>query len=153
MSPMTRVILAALVVAAASVFWLRPADPPMPKAPVPDESVLVQSTSGPSSRENAGAASETGSQHPAAAAETVGQLPSPPELFNEQTLVNTAWGRDGFEFELAPGGVVLINGRERASWQVVGESIRLYDRRGEEHWLDIENGRVTWNGEEVGRVK
>jgi hypothetical protein len=153
MSPTTRVILAALVVGAVAVFWLRDGDLPTPKAPPSVESAPARQASGLALRENAGSKSEAGSQHAADAAESVGHSPPSPELLNEQTLVNTTWGRDGFELEFAPGGVLRIGGRERASWQVIGDSIRLYDHRGEEHWLDIENGRVTWNGEEVGRVK
>ena len=74
-------------------------------------------------------------------------------ILDTQTLEGTTWGREGFELEFAPGGELRIGGRERARWQVLGNRIRLYDQRGEEHWLEIAGGRITWNGEEVGRIR
>lgn len=153
MNPAPLVVLTAVVLGAASIFWLRGVDLPSQQAPVAVESASTRQPSGRSAREHAGAGVASGPKHVADPPHSSGDSDPPPELLDEQTLVNTTWGRDGFEFELAPGGVVLIGGRERAGWEIIGDRIRLFDQRGEEHWLDMENGRITWNGEEVGRVR
>ena len=77
----------------------------------------------------------------------------PTAFLDARTLEGSTWGRDGFELECAPGGELRVGGKARARWQIVGNRIRLYDQRGEEHWLDIADGGITWNGEEVGRIR
>ncbi len=152
MSPTSRVMFAVIVAAAASVLWLHDSGRSTPETPVSVESVPARQAIGLSSRENVGSKSATGPRHTVDVPESVGDS-QPPEVLNEQTLAHTTWGRGGFELEFSPGGVVRIGGQERASWQIVGDRIHLYNDRGEEHWLDIENGRITWNGEAVSRVK
>ena len=77
----------------------------------------------------------------------------PPVALDERTLVGTKWERDGFGFEFGADGTLLIGGRERAQWRVVGSRLRLYrDDTGEEHWLDIAGNRLLWEGREIGRV-
>ena len=71
----------------------------------------------------------------------------------ERTLVGTKWERDGFALEFGAAGKLLIGGRERAKWSVVGQRVRLYrDTTGEEHWLDIVGDKLMWNGQEIGRA-
>jgi len=139
------VVFIVLVMAGAAVMWRGHGDRSFPEAPEPHQSAH-------SALEPAKPGAGEEPQPLVEAPEPVGQAVTPAPL-NEQTLESTTWGRDGFELELAPGGVLRIGGRARARWQVIGNRIRLYDRRGEEHWLDIVDDRVTWNGQEVYRVK
>ncbi len=75
-----------------------------------------------------------------------------PRVLSPETLVGTKWEREGFAFEFAADGRLLIGGRERAQWRVEGSRIRLYrDTTGEEHWLDIVGDKLFWEGQELGR--
>lgn len=109
---------------------------------------------------------------PAVAPDTVPRVPAPAALketnsaeshpagnvtnagaLNEYTLIGTKWERDGFGLEFGLEGKLFIGGRERAQWQIIGSRIRLYrDTTGEEHWLDIVGDKLTWEGQEIGRV-
>jgi hypothetical protein len=152
MRPMLRISLTVLFVGTATVLWLTGGHFSAPN-PLPIEPTAVEQLSGLTHRENTVSRSKAESKPARNGAQNIGEPGSHTSVIDEQTLVNTTWGRDGFELEFGPGGVLLIGGRKRANWEIIGEKIRLYNRRGEEHWLNIQNGQITWNGQEVGRVK
>lgn len=80
--------------------------------------------------------------------------PPRPDVINEQTLVDTTWGRGGFEIEFGPDGALRIGGRDRARWQIIGDRIHLYsETTDEEHWLEIDGNRITWQGQDIARTK
>jgi len=92
-----------------------------------------------------------------AAFESNAPVRPPPELkqaeaLNEGTLVGTRWQKDGVALEFGAEGRLLMGGRQRARWSVVGQRVRLYrDTTEEEHWLDIVGKSLFWQGQEIGR--
>ena len=69
----------------------------------------------------------------------------------EETLTGVKYKEfDGkVEVEFAANHKWLINGRERAKWEIVGSKVRIYDDKGEEHWVDIDGDKLLFEGQRL----
>lgn len=81
-----------------------------------------------------------------------GVAPTPAYL-NQETLTGTKWKDGPMEMELAPNGEWKVAGRTRAKWKVEGKRVKIYDDKGEEHFLDIVGNKLMFEGKEVSRMQ
>ncbi|MCP4643772.1 MAG: hypothetical protein GY851_25225 [bacterium] len=95
---------------------------------------------------------------PEPVAEAPAETPSGMPDFTTETLTGTAW-----KMELGPNAVVsvefaadgqwLVDGRPRAKWEIVGNRVRMYDDKGEEHFVNIKGHTLLFNEIEIPRAK
>jgi hypothetical protein len=51
--------------------------------------------------------------------------------------------------EYAPNGEWKVNGNVRAKWTIEGNKVKIYDDKGEVHYIDIVNNKLVYNGKDV----
>jgi hypothetical protein len=61
----------------------------------------------------------------------------------------TKLGDTGKDIEFAVDHVWKVAGKDTAMWEIVGNQVKIYDEKGEEHYLDIEGDKLMFNGERV----
>ncbi|MBX7258063.1 MAG: hypothetical protein K1Y02_17005 [Candidatus Hydrogenedentes bacterium] len=112
--------------------------PPIPAKPalVP----VVAEVSAPTKAEDRAAQS---SPAPQAAAETP---------LTAETLAGTRWQDDKIDIAFLPDGRWQMNGRICAKWEVNGDKVRIFDDKGEEHFVDIVGSSLAFNGKKIGRA-
>jgi len=66
-----------------------------------------------------------------------------------ETLAGCTYTQGRLEIEFAPNGIWKVNGNPRAKWRIEGGRVRMYDDKGEEHFLDIAGNKLLFNGEEI----
>ena len=66
-----------------------------------------------------------------------------------ESLTGCKYKQGQLEIEFAPDNRWLVNGKERAKWEIVGTRVRMYDDKGEEHWVDIEGDKLIFEGQRV----
>jgi len=167
-------ILVALIIVAvvAAVIMLQRGKvepPPAPPAPAPAPEPAPPATPIVEPPEPAPAPVE----EPAAAVEEppapeqpaeVAPAEPPKEPLNARTLAGTKW-KPSFptenqsmtqntkvEVEFAPDGTWRINDQVKAKWAVEGKRVKIFDDKGEVHYLDIVGDKLMFNGEEIQRA-
>lgn len=110
------------------------------------------------------AAVEAPAEPPAAAAPEATASTTPREPLNARTLAGTSWkfslpGADPgvlqdkkVEVEFAPDGSWKVNNEARAKWAVEGKRVKIFDDKGEVHYVDIEGDKLMFEGEEIQRA-
>ena len=168
-------ILVALIIVAvvAAVIMLQRGKvepPPAPPAPAPAPEPAPPATPIVEPPEPAPAPVE----EPAAAVEEppapeqpaeVAPAEPPKEPLNARTLAGTKWKPDfptgkqevnmtppKVEVEFAPDGTWRINNQVRAKWTVEGKRVKIFDDKGEVHYLDIEGDKLMFEGKEIQRA-
>ena len=68
------------------------------------------------------------------------------------TLRGLTWTEGRAEFELAADGTWMVNGRPTARWEFMGNRVRIYEPGEEEYFLDIVDGALLFEGNEVVQV-
>lgn len=82
----------------------------------------------------------------------------PGEPLSGETLKGTKWsmgarGDVKIVCEFADNGEWRVNGETKARWQVIGDRVRIYnDDLGEEHYVDIDGDKLTFDGEVISRA-
>ncbi|HUW59752.1 MAG TPA: hypothetical protein VMZ06_02000 [Candidatus Bathyarchaeia archaeon] len=88
----------------------------------------------------------------------------PKEPLNARTLAGTKWKPDfpannqsmmqnvKVEVEFAPDGTWRVNDQIRAKWIVEGKRVKIFDDKGEVHYLDIEGDKLMFEGKEIQRA-
>ncbi len=66
-----------------------------------------------------------------------------------ESLTGCKYKQGQLEIEFAQDNRWLVNGKERAKWEIVGTRVRMYDDKGEEHWVDIEGDKLIFEGQRV----
>lgn len=82
--------------------------------------------------------------------------PSAPDQTNTltaETLTGTKWEDGPISVKFLPDGKWEMNGRVCAKWEVDGNRVRIYDDNGEEHFVDIVDDTLEFEGKKIGRVK
>lgn len=51
--------------------------------------------------------------------------------------------------EFAPNGEWKVNGKVRAKWTIEGGRVKMYDDKGETHYLDIADNKLMLEGQEI----
>ncbi len=51
--------------------------------------------------------------------------------------------------EFAPNGEWKVNGKVRAKWTIEGGRVKMYDDKGETHYLDIVDNKLMLEGQEI----
>ena len=73
-----------------------------------------------------------------------------PEKWTEKNLAGTTWKAEGFDFVFAKDGTWHMAGRQASKWRIEGDRIKLFNDKGEVHYLDIEGNELTFNGKPIG---
>ena len=147
-----------------------PLEPPAATAPAPEPApvtpIVEQPAPAPAPAEQPAAAVE---QPPAESAPEqpleVAQAETPKEPLNARTLAGTKW-KPAFptenqgmiqdkkvEVEFAPDGTWRINDQPRAKWTVEGKRVKIFNDKGEVHYLDIVGDKLMFEGEEIERAE
>ncbi|MBI4559717.1 MAG: hypothetical protein HY706_19175 [Candidatus Hydrogenedentes bacterium] len=79
--------------------------------------------------------------------------PAPAAYLTAASLAGTQWEQDVIWMQFLPDGRWAMNGRVCAKWEVVGSRVRIYDDKGEEHFLDIVGYGLEFNGEKITKAK
>jgi hypothetical protein len=91
---------------------------------------------------------------------------APKEALNARTLAGSKW-KPAFPtdpnqgmmqgaklvVEFAPDGTWRINDQVRAKWTVEGKRVKIFDDKGEVHYMDIEGNKLMFQGEEIQRAE
>lgn len=142
------------VIITVTAAWLREE-----KSPVAGEAWI--STPTPVAAQQDLAEPETDSPAPATAmAPSKVKAPSSPEAdqkeiprpaaWSEKTLAGTTWKTEGFDFSFGKDGTWHMAGRAASKWRVEGDRIKLFNDKGEVHYIEIEGDMLTFNGKPVG---
>jgi hypothetical protein len=91
----------------------------------------------------AAAQAEAKAAEPVAAANTL----------TAETLAGTSWQDGQINVAFLPDGRWQMNGRICAKWEVSGDKVRIYDDKGEEHFVDIVGDSLAFNGQIIGKAK
>lgn len=70
-----------------------------------------------------------------------------------ETLKDTRWKEGAVDVVFMADGRWQMNGRICAKWEVIGDRVRIFDDKGEEHFVDIVGNSIAFNGKEIGRVE
>lgn len=141
-----------------------PVAPPAPaQAPV---TPIVETPPPPAPVEPPAAAVEPPAEPAPEQPTEVAQADAPKVPLNARTLAGTKWMPDmvpgssqgmmrnkQLEIEFAPDGTWRINNNIRAKWVVEGKRVKIFDDKGEVHYLDIEGDKLMFEGKEVQRLK
>lgn len=73
-----------------------------------------------------------------------------PDVWSEKTLAGTTWEAEGFDFAFGKDGTWHMAGRAASKWRVVGDRIKLFNDKGEVHYLDIVGDELMLQGKPVG---
>jgi hypothetical protein len=74
-----------------------------------------------------------------------------PESLTAETLAGTTW-EDGLVIvNFLPDGRWEMNGRICAKWEVEGSRVRIYDDKGEEHFVDIVANKLAFERKTIAR--
>ena len=87
--------------------------------------------------------------------ETAGPLEMPPQpaTLTADTLAGTRWKHDLVDVRFLSDGRWEMNGRICAKWEVEGNRVRIFDDKGEEHFVDIQGDSLVFNGQKIARVQ
>ena len=76
-----------------------------------------------------------------------------PESLTAETLAGTTW-QDGMVIvNFLPDGRWEMNGRICAKWEVEGSRVRIYDDKGEEHFVDIVGDNLEFEGKIIAKTE
>jgi hypothetical protein len=75
-----------------------------------------------------------------------------PEVLTAETLAGTCWQDDMVSVKFLPDGRWEMNGRICAQWRVEGSRVRIYDDKGEMHFVDIVGNSLEFNGKKIARA-
>ncbi|MBN2310577.1 MAG: hypothetical protein JXR94_16510 [Candidatus Hydrogenedentes bacterium] len=67
----------------------------------------------------------------------------------DETLKGCKYRQDRVVVEFAADHRWLFNGEARAKWEIVGNRVRIYDDKGEEHFVDIRGDKLMVGDEHV----
>lgn len=87
----------------------------------------------------------------AAPAETPAPEPERP-LLTAETLQGTSWEDGRISMAFLPDGRWQMNGRVCAKWEVLGDKVRIFDDKGEEHFVDIVGDSLAFNGKKIAKA-
>jgi len=73
-------------------------------------------------------------------------------MLTAETLAGTKWQDNKIEVAFLPDGRWQLNGRICAKWEVNGDKVRIFDDKGEEHFVDIVGDSLAFNGQKIGRA-
>lgn len=150
-----------VVLVGAFLVFHKPATPPVTPAAAPAPKPTAPTIPPPPPAPKPEPAAAPTPPAPAPVATAAPEPPKPttsPSSITEATLVNTKWGPKtapekahgkAIEFEFAPDHVLKIGGNNRAKWRIEGQQIVMYSDDGETHVLDIVNGKIMFQGEEL----
>lgn len=92
----------------------------------------------------------------------VAKADEPKEPLNARTLAGSKWkpaltesmknSNFKIEIEFAPDGTWRVNNNIRAKWKVEGNRVKIFDDKGEVHYVDIVGDKLMFNGEEIQRA-
>ena len=171
---LSALIIVAVVATVIMLQWGKAAPLPQPPAaptpapapePAPAATPIVEPPA-PAPVEEPAAAVEAPPAEPAPEGPVeVAPAEPPKEPLNARTLVGTKWKPDfpanpkntsmrdiKVEFEFAPDGTWRVNDQVRAKWTVEGKRVKIFDDKGEVHYLDIEGDKLMFEGKEVQRA-
>jgi hypothetical protein len=76
-----------------------------------------------------------------------------PESLTAETLAGTTWEDGMVTVSFLPDGRWEMNGRICAKWEVEGSRVRIYDDKGEEHFVDIVGDNLEFEGKIIVRTE
>lgn len=76
-----------------------------------------------------------------------------PELLTAETLAGTTWEDGMVIVNFLPDGRWKMNERICAKWEVEGSRVRIYDDKGEEHFVDIVGDNLEFEGKTIARTE
>ncbi|MCX5772082.1 MAG: hypothetical protein NTZ09_17665 [Candidatus Hydrogenedentes bacterium] len=141
-----------------------PVEPPAAPAPAPAPVTPIVEAPAPVEAPTAAVEEPPAAPAPEQPAEAAPAEP-PKEPLNARTLAGTKWKPDfptdpnqgmmqgkKLEIEFAPDGTWRINDQVRAKWAVEGKRVKIFDDKGEVHYLDIVGDKLMFGGEEIQRA-
>lgn len=133
-----------------------PAPPPPTPAPVPPPPPPAPAPPAPEPQPAVVAPAPAPEPAPAPAPEPAAQEPAKPSKWNAETLGGTKWkAKDPKtpDFEFTRDGKWKVKDRVASKWSFEGNRIRLYDDKGEEHFIDVVGDKLMFGGEEIATQK
>lgn len=84
---------------------------------------------------------------------TAPAMPSEVEHLTAKTLAGTKWKDGMVDVEFMADGRWKMNGRICAKWVVEGNRVKIFDDKGEVHYVDIVGDVIEFNGKKIGRME
>lgn len=163
------VVVTVVMLQRGKVEPVQPPAMPLTPAPAPMTPIVEAPAPAPPPVEPPVAAVQEPAAEPAPPPEPtveVAQADTPKEPLNARTLAGTKWLPDfpqqanqgmmrgkKLEIEFAPDGTWRVNDNVRAKWTVEGKRVKIFDDKGEVHYLDIEGDKLMFEGKEVSRAQ
>ena len=73
-------------------------------------------------------------------------------VLTAETLKGTKWADDKIDMVFLPDGQWQMNGRTCAKWVIEGSRVKIFDDKGEVHYVDIVGDSLAFNGKKIGKV-
>jgi hypothetical protein len=74
------------------------------------------------------------------------------EKLTATTLAGTKWKDGMVDVEFMADGRWKMNGRICAKWVIEGDRVKIFDDKGEVHYVDIVGNTLEFNGKQIGRL-
>lgn len=80
----------------------------------------------------------------------IASVSAPAQPFiTEQSLTGAKYEVDKVVMEFAADKKWTVNGEAKAMWAIEGNRVKIYDDKGEEHFLDIKGDKLSFEGQPV----
>lgn len=80
-------------------------------------------------------------------------VPPASDALDAETLKGTRWVDGPVDVEFMADGRWKMNGRICAQWVVEGSRVKIFDDKGEVHYVDIVGDTLEFNGKKIARGK